>query len=332
MALYILDANGNLKESQAGIFPTTANQGDLFYGSATNTISALAKNASSTRYLSNTGGSNNPAWAQVDLSNGVTANLPVGNLGSGTNASSSTFWRGDATWAIPGANGDMVWTASRVGWAFPSAVLGGGITYPFAGTNSAPAGISAGSASVPAINETATTAEADANGTTTNNNGSGVTVMNALGYAEWNPTITVYVRTGTDVSAQRVWVGLFGTSISTAGVYSSDTLGSITAAITFRYSTNAGDTGWVGLCKNGAASQTVSSVVAAVAANTVYKLRIAVTGTSSVSFTVNDGTPQTVAATIPATSRMALQLFIACVGSPGTAQHLYLQKASWVTN
>ena len=58
-------------------------QGDLMYGSAANTPARLAKDANATRSLTNTGSSNNPAWAQVALATGVSGTLPVANGGTG---------------------------------------------------------------------------------------------------------------------------------------------------------------------------------------------------------------------------------------------------------
>ena len=79
-----LTSTGTVGVTEGGTGLATCSQGDLFYGSAANTVSTLAKNATSTRYLSNTGTSNNPAWAQVDLSNGVTGTLTVGGGGTGS--------------------------------------------------------------------------------------------------------------------------------------------------------------------------------------------------------------------------------------------------------
>jgi hypothetical protein len=57
-------------------------QGDILYGSSADILSALTKDTNATRYLSNTGTNNNPAWAQVNLSNGITGTLADGNIAS----------------------------------------------------------------------------------------------------------------------------------------------------------------------------------------------------------------------------------------------------------
>lgn len=75
---------------QGGTGISSIGQGDLIFGSASNVYSVLGKVATASRYLSNSGTSNNPAWAQVDLTNGVTGILPVGNGGTGLSSTTTS--------------------------------------------------------------------------------------------------------------------------------------------------------------------------------------------------------------------------------------------------
>ena len=124
-----LSLSSPLGVTSGGTGLATATQGDILYASGANTYAALPKNTTATRYLANTGTSNNPAWAQIDLTNGVVNTLTVANGGTGqASLTSNNVLIGNGTSAVgfvaPGTTGNLL-TSNGTTWtsAAPAATV-----------------------------------------------------------------------------------------------------------------------------------------------------------------------------------------------------------------
>lgn len=75
---FIRDMAGNIIQDMAGV--NISSMAGPTTGQGWN---RLAKNSNATRYLANTGASNNPSWDQINLANGVIGTLPTSQGGTG---------------------------------------------------------------------------------------------------------------------------------------------------------------------------------------------------------------------------------------------------------
>ena len=135
-------------------------------------------------------------------------------------------------------------------------------------------------------------------------NGAGIQANHAVTMAVCDPTWTYILQTGASVANVRIWIILMNGATSDV-----DEFAAARNYMGFRFSTVVPDTGWVGVTKDGT-TQAVTAEVAAIAADTLYKLKIRKSG-SSVFFSVNDGTEIEQTNNLPAsTSQLTWYAFV----------------------
>lgn len=270
---------GQLGVTRGGTGLATVATGDILYGSAADTLSALAKSATATRYLANTGAGNIPKWDLVDLSNGVTGLLPSSSISGTIPPSSIGLISPIANYSEIATNTTTFFSAID-GYIRPKLkkyweVLSGNVSISTVGAT-ANATVTAGTSSF--VADARGGWERINTGAVSGNSASIVSSV-ALVWLDWEPHFMMTLRTGASVAAMRMWIGLWSALPSDADV-------SVRAGVGFRFSTVAGDTGFTPVTFDGT-TQTLGSTLSTVAASEEYVLSIRlIAGGTSAEFIV----------------------------------------------
>jgi len=192
----------NVDGTSIDTFGLGAAQGDILYASGTDNFVLLNKNTTATRYLANTGSSNNPAWAQVNLTNGVTGTLPVGNGGTGQ----ASYINGELL--IGNTTGNTLTKATLTQGTGITVTNGAGsITVTNAGVTSVAAGtgisVSASTGGVTIGNS----------GVTSVNGSAGAVTVNVLGSGQtWQAVTRAPATTFTNTTGRTIAFSAYGSS------------------------------------------------------------------------------------------------------------------------
>lgn len=183
------------------------------------------------------------------------------------------------------------------------------------------AGTNAGAGAVTAANQTDSVYVNQAIGAVTATFGGRRSTTFNLLRRQYNPYFAVLMRTSTDITNIRFWIGLCQAQVTNV-----DTLAISTAFAGFRYSSVAVDPAWMAVTSDGVPAQTNLSTGVGVAASTAYLFELYVdSATGIIYFSVNGSTPVSIATTLPPAAT-ELGWTVSAITTTATAKNILIGR------